>query len=606
MADELLTYYERELTFVRRMAADFAAKYPRVASRLQLEPTTGQTQDPHVERLIEAFAYLTARVHLKIDDEFPEITESILQILYPHYLAPIPSMTIVQFEVDPEQGKLSTGYEIKRHQKLYTRPSGNTTCRFRTCYPVCLWPLDVAAVSIETPGPADASGRTAPAALNLTVRAYRDVRLSQLDMNDLRLFLHGEGQLPYRIYELIFAHCTDVVLRRPGAAALSLGRDALAEAGFGKDEGMLPYSDRSFVGYRLLQEYFHFPAKFLFFDVQKLGALRAGGFENEVTITLLLDAPPPFEQKIEPQNFRLGCTPVINLFDQPAEPIRLDHAHTEYHVIADVRRQRTTEVYSIDSVASVSPATGTSVSYQPFYSFKHSFDRARQQTFWHAARRASTAKDDAGTEVYLTLVDLDFLPSRPASDVVTLSVTCTNRDLPAALPIPSTVGDFSIEGAAPVRRIKALMKPTGTVRPPLRHGAQWRLISHLSLNFLSAVDDGGVGSPEILREILKLYDFSDAQAVQAQILGLAGVKSRQVWRRIRTDRGSGFSRGIETTLEFDESKYVGTGVFLFASILEKFLGLYVSINAFSETVATTAQRGLLKRWPARAGYQPLL
>jgi type VI secretion system protein ImpG len=260
-------------------------------------------------------------------------------------------------------------------------------------------------------------------------------------------------------------------------------------------------------------------------------------------------------------------------------------------------------------VTEFSPTAGQAVSFQPFYSFKHSFARQKQHAFWHATRRPSARKDDPGTEVYLTLVDLDFRPTRPASDVLMVNVTCSNRDLPGALPFGDPDGDFTLEGAAPIRRITSLVRPTRTVRPPLRHGAQWRLISHLSLNFLSPVEgkgETGKGDPEVLQEILKLYDFSDSEAVQQQILGLTGVSSRQVWRRIRSERGSGFARGIEATLEFDEASYVGTGVFLFASVLEKFLGLYVSINAFSEMIATTPQRGVVKRWAPRSGLQPLL
>jgi type VI secretion system protein ImpG len=602
MQDELLTYYERELTFVRRLAAAFAEKYPKIAGRLVLDPNKGESEDPHVERLMQAFAFLTARVHLKIDDEFPEITESLLQILYPHYLAPIPSMSVVQFSLDPEKGKLSTGYTIERHRRLFSKATRDTVCKFRTCYPVTLWPLDVTAVSVDTSDlPAGAQ-----AALTITLRSHRDVRLADLEIDRLRFFLNGEASLVHRLYETIFRNGVGVRLERADGPAVVLGPAAIGEVGFSADEGILPYSSRSFLGYRLVQEFFHFPHKFLFFDVLGLKSLRGSGFGTEARIVLLLNEVPRIEHKLGPENFRLGCTPIVNLFQQTAEPVRLTHAHTEYRIVPDVRRQRTTEVYSVDAVTSLSPGAEQTVSFQPFYSFKHSFERHQQRTFWHATRRQSARKDDPGTEVFLTLVDLDFRPTRPPTEVITVGVTCTNRDLPGVLPFNDPDGDFDLEGAAPVRRILSLVKPTVTIRPPLRHGAQWRLISHLSLNFLSAVESGDDRDPEVLQEILKLYDFSEAPAVQQQILGLSGVSSRQVWRRMRTERGAGFARGIEATLEFDEVRYVGTGMYLFASVLEKFLGLYVSINAFSETVATSKQRGLVKRWPPRAGYQPLL
>jgi type VI secretion system protein ImpG len=606
MRDDLLTYYERELTFVRRMAVGFAEEYPKIAGRLLLEP--GKSEDPHVERLIEAFAFLASRIHLKIDDEFPEITESLLQILYPHYLSPIPSMSVVQFALDPTQGKLASGFTIDRHRRLFSKPGRDTRCEFRTCYPVTLWPIEVEAVRLDAPGPIDAAGKQAAAALTLSLKSVRDVKLKELEIDRLRFFLSGESgssQLEHRLYEIVFGHTVGVELRREGTPPIPLGADAIREVGFEKDEGMLPYSSRSFLGYRLVQEYFHFPEKFLFFDVTRLGALK--NFDQQVDLVLLLDQVPKVDQKLEPKHFRLGCTPVVNLFSRTAEPIRLDHSHVEYRVVPDERRPRTTEVYSVNRVTSLPRGARTPVEFHPFYSFKHSFDRQKVHTFWHAMRRPSERKDDHGTEVFVTLVNLDFRPTQPANDVVVVEITATNRDLPGMLPFGNDPdGDFEIENAAPVRRVHCLTKPTRTIRPPRRYGAQWRLISHLSLNFLSPVEGGDDRDPEVLREILKLYDFGDSAAVQQQILGLSGVSSRQVWRRVRSSRGSGFARGIEATLEFDETAYVGSGVFLFASVLEKFLGLYVSINSFSETVATTKQRGELKRWPPRSGYQPLL
>lgn len=604
MRDELLTYYERELTFIRRMAGEFADKYPKIAGRLLLE--RGKCDDPHVERLIESFALLTARVHLKIDDEFPQITQSLLQVLYPHYLCPVPSMSTVRFVLDPQQGKLSTGYTIDRHQTLYSKTSQETTCRFRTCYPVTLWPLDVQSARADLGRPNDGGGRSPAATITLRLKTLGDATFSELDIDRLRFFLNGEGQLTHGLYEALFATCYRVELRDPsGTIWDTLPAGSIGEVGFEKDQGLLPYSPRSFLGYRLLQEYFQFPEKFLYFDLLNLGRLSARA-SREVDVVFFLERPLRLTQAVEAQNFVLGCAPIVNLFEHVAEPVRLDQAHAEYRIIPDVRRQRTTEVYSIDTVTSVSPQSGTSMEFQPFYSYKHSFERQKHHAFWHATRRPSERKDDAGTEVYLSLVDLDFRPSQPATDVLTIHTTCTNRDLPGQLPFGDPDGDFDLEGAAPVKGVNCLSKPTRTVRPPLGHGAQWRLISHLSLNYLSPVEWGGEREPEVLKEILRLYDFSDSPVIQQQIAGLLSVSSRQVMRRIRSPHGSGFARGIEATLEFDESKYVGSGAYLFSSVLEKFLALYVSINSFSELIATTKQRGVLKRWPPRSGYQTIL
>jgi type VI secretion system protein ImpG len=598
MREELLEYYRRELTFLRKTAEGFAEDYPKIAGRLLLEP--GGSKDPHVERLIEAFAFIAARIHLKLDDEFPEITESLLQVMYPHYLSPLPAMSVAQFSLDPQAKRA----QIDRHRVLYSKSSGGTKCRFRTCYPVSLWPIEVDSVRLET---GDAKAGAVAATLTLNLKTMKDARFAEMaELDRLRFFLDGDSQIVHRVYEALFGHCVGIELRREQGAEVRLGHGAIAEVGFARDEGMLPYSSRSFLGYRLLHEYFHFPQKFLFFDVLGLGALRTAGFDKSASLVFQLDERPKIEGKLDSKNFLLGCTPIINLFQQAAEPIRLTQASAEYRVIVDTRAQLSTEVYAVDSVSSVTPVTGEVTTYQPFYSFRHSFERRQQRAFWHSTRRPSTREKDPGTEVFLTLVDLDFRPTRPAIDVLNVRVTATNRDLPSALPFRTPSGDLELEGAAAVRRVTCLMQPTRTVRPPLRHGAQWRLISHLSLNYLSPVEGGTENDPEVLQEILKLYDFSDSPAVRQQIVGLTGVSSRQVWRRIRSERGSGFGRGIEATLEFDESKYEGSGMFLFSSVLEKFLALYVSINSFSETIATVKDRGVLKRWPPRSGLQALL
>jgi type VI secretion system protein ImpG len=604
MPDDLLTYYERELTFMRQIGAEFAAKYPKIASRLLLE--ADKSEDPHVERLIQAFAYLAARIHHKVDDEFPEITDALLGVLYPHYLAPVPSMSTVQFVPDADQGKLTSGHRIEAGSTLYSQPVNGTPCRFRTCYPVTLWPIEVVSARFDEPDRVSPHPR-AVAVIRLQLRCLGGVTFAGLGLDRLRFFLHGESQLAYTLYEFLLNNTCQVQLRAAEKSGdrkpILLSSSCLRAAGFSADEGMLPYTPRSFLGYRLLQEYFAFPEKFLFFDVCELDRAARAGFGDAMEILICLNRLPRLEQAINAETFRLGCTPIVNLFEQIAEPIRLNHAQTEYRVVPDVRRQSATEVYSIDAVTSSSPDLQEPLPVQPFYSFKHASDRERAEAFWHAMRRPSPKKGDEGTEVYLSLVDFTFQPTLPAADTLTVHVTCTNRDLPGRLPFGGERGEFELEGAAPLSRIRCLKKPTETTRPPLRRGAQWRLISHLSLNYLSICD----GGREALQEILKLYDSSDSAVIRQQIAGITNVTSRHVVGRPTSMPWNGFCRGTEVTIQFDEEKYVGSGVFLFASVLERFLALYASLNSFVQLVATTQQREEpLKRWPPRAGEQLLL
>ncbi|HAF21801.1 MAG TPA: type VI secretion system baseplate subunit TssF [Blastocatellia bacterium] len=310
---------------------------------------------------------------------------------------------------------------------------------------------------------------------------------------------------------------------------------------------------------------------------------------------------------VDASTFRLGCTPVINLFHDLSEPIRLSGKQHEYHVIPDVRRQMAMEIYSIDSVVADDPHQGKSREFKPFYSFHHFDSVGEDSTFWYSTRHPSQRPDDPGTELFITLVDLAFNPHVPATNILSVHTTCTNRDLPSKLPFGGAEGDLESEGALPLSRVRCLTKPTPTMRPPLGRGMQWRLISHLSLNHLSLVKTGANGEPDALQEILFLYDLLDSSATRKQIRGLKRLKSRPAVRQTGTRIGAGFVRGIETTIEFDEEQYVGSGLFLFASVLERFLGLYTSVNSFNQLVATTSQReGILKRWPPRAGEQILL
>jgi type VI secretion system protein ImpG len=624
MRDDLRGYYERELIFLRQMGAEFAEKYPKIAARLLLEAE--RCEDPHVERLIEAFAFLAGRVRLKVDDEFPEITESFLNVLYPHYLAPIPSMAIVQFGA--KAGTLTTGYTVPRGTGLYSQPIKETPVRFRTGYPVTLWPIEVKSATLQSLDPVDTRGKWREAVLKLKLSCLNDTALATLQADDkqrpiesLRFYLNGDPQLIYPLYELLFNHTTRVELR-PGAAGVTkrtqdlrglkaspviMPASALGQVGLEADESLLEYSARSFWCYGLLSEYFSFPEKFLFFDVSGLDLAAKAGFGARFEIHIFLKdvTPPPGTPSAE--TFQLGCAPVINLFKTAAEPIRLTGVQHEYHLIPDVRRQSALEVYSVDSVVADDPQQGRSREFQPFYSFRHAYERETDRTFWYASRRPSLRPEDPGTEVYLTLVDLGFNPHVPANSVLTVHATCTNRDLPERLPFGGKEGTLEVEGAAPVSRVGFLTKPTPTLRPPMRRGAQWRLISHLTLNHLSLVNNGRGGSPDALQEILFLYDLTGSPAARKQVLGIKSVSSRAAVRQTGSRIGSGFVRGLETTIEFDEEQYVGSGLFLFATILERFLGLYASINSFNQLVVKTKQtEGVLKQWPPRAGQQIVL
>ncbi len=613
MRDDLLLYYERELSFLRQMGTEFAAKYPRIASRLLLEPD--KCEDPHVERLLEGFAFLAARVHLKIDDEFPEITESLLSVLYPHYLRPIPSMSVAQFQVDSDQVTPDTGLKLERGSVLNSRPVNGVPCKFQTCYDVTFWPVEVADAEWKSPDRLQPAIKAADAvaAARIELRCPGDLTFGKLALNSLRFYLSGESNVVHALYELLSNNCLQVVVRDPNPRSrlqpVILPARSLQPVGFGEDDGMLPFPGRSFVGYRLLQEYFCFPQKFFFMDLNGLERVCAAGFGNRVEVILLIsqfergDRRQMLELGVSAKTFRLGCAPIVNLFPQTAEPILLDHAHYEYPVVPDVSRRKAMEIFEVTEVLSLNPESGDVRTFEPLYSFRHGRGGGNADAFWRAARRQSGLRDDEGTDLYLSLVDLSGRPVTPNVDSLTVRTICSNRDLPSRLPFGNEAGDFELQGAVPLKRIVALIKPTDTLRPALAQDSLWRMISHLSLNYLSLVEQGR----EALQEILRLYNFTGSPYLEKQIEGLVSLTSRRHFARVVSQDGVAFARGTQVDMEFDEEQFVGGGVYLFAAVLEHFLGLYVSMNSFSQLRARTRQRKeILKQWPPRAGRKILL
>ncbi len=613
MRDELLNYYERELTFLRQMGAEFADKYPKIARRLLLEPT--QCEDPHVERMIEAFAFLAARVHLKIDDEFPEITEALLGVIYPHFVRPVPSMSVAELSSDPENAALITGFPVPRGAVLNSRPIDGLPLRFRTSFDVTLWPIMISGTQWKTPdrlSPAPKSSG-ATAALRTEIRYAPGVLPDKLNLRSLRFFLNGEAALIHSFYELLCNNTMQILLRdlTPGSrkAPITLPASCLQAVGFHENEALIPYPRRSFEGYRIIQEFFHFPEKFFFMELSGLEELIGSGFKTGFELVVLIsrferpDRMQQLEVGIGPNSLKLNCTPIINLFKQTAEPILLSHNKAEYGIVPDVRRPLAMEVFSVEEVLSSNPSSGDITYFEPFYSYRHGATREAKQTFWQSMRRQSTRRNDDGTEVSLSLVDLSGRPMRPDFDAITVRTICSNRDLPARMPIGNEAGDLEPQGLAPIRKVTILRKMTAPVRPPVGKGALWRLISHLSLNYLSLVEDG----KESFQEILRLYDFENSPALQKQILGITSISSQRHFARLVSLNGISFARGLKIDMELDEEQFVGAGAYLFASVAERFLALYVTMNSFSQlTVRTKQRKEVLGAWPPRTGQQILL
>lgn len=615
MTDELLPYYNNELEFLRRAGSEFAEAKPRIAARLRM--SGGLPDDPHVERLIEAFAYLNARTRHKLDDDFPEITEAFLNIVFPHYLVPVPSASIVKFALDRGQADQTDGQRVPKGTEVETevvhgKGIDGETCRFRTAYPVHVWPMALTGAAYNghpfVAPPARFADRS-ESVCHIECRTFAEsVHFAQLPLRELRLHLHGHTRYVYDLYELFHCNLLGIAIA-PSAkapAAALLPPTALRPVGFQPEEGLFEYPARSFVGYRLLTEYFAFPHKFMFFDVAQIPARALAELGNELHLFFYFDRYlGDLENVVGRDTFHLGCAPAVNLFRKRSEPIRLTFTQSEYRVVPDSHRPLANEVYSVERVMATSPKN-EEIEFRPFYSFKHAEDARRQETFWYASRRRAgyaAGEVDSGLECYLTLVDLGFRPSVPHDWTIHVDTLCTNRDLPRRLPFGGGQPHLQVAGKALVRA-SCLTAPTMPLRPELRHGTMWRLISHLTLNHISLINDTDGASA--LREILSLYNFRDSPETEDIIDGLLSVQSKRIVGRAGGS-AAGICRGLHVRLHFDEDKFSGGGLLLYAAVLERFLGLYTSINSFTKVTATSKQREKdIHTWPPRSGEQALL
>lgn len=607
--DTLLPYYERELTFLRRLSHDFARRHPKVASRLLL---SGEAcEDPHIERLIESFAFLTGRIHKKLDDDFPEITDSLLQVIYPQYLRPFPSASIASFNCAHAAAQLTKPARIARNTPLNTRPVRGVPCRFKTSYDVDIWPLRIDSASFENAfdsyGLRGELARAASAVIRLDISALSEqTGIDALPLGKIRFFLNGDPSLVALIREALFSKAVGIwVSTAISSDKFELPLSAIHPVGFAAEEVMLDQDARSHRAYQLMLEYFAFPEKFNFIDLD-LSSLKGKLAPQTRTIELRIGlrrvvdhhAAGNLLDRLSKENFLLGCTPVINLFDQAPEPIRVTNMATSYPIIVDSRRPQAYEIYDIKRVSKVQQSSdGEAVNeFRPFYSLRHGEAHDGPARYWHASYVDETVSSNYTMEI--SLVDSTLDAQRSETNTLSLDLVCTNRDLPSQLPFGLGEGDLFIEGGSIAKTIHFLRKPTQTFRFPRGRGAQWRLISHLSLNHLSLSGPG----VEAIKEILTLYDITRSVQNNRQINGIVSIEQRPAMARIGGNPFPTFARGMEIRITVDESHYAGIGLFMFAQILDHFFGLYVHTNSFTQLVILSKQSGQeLLKCPARNG-----
>ena len=657
--DDLLPHYERELAFLRTRAGDFAKQYPKIAGRLQLSGDVGD--DPHVERLIEAFAFLSARIHKRLDDDFPLFTEALLEVLYPHYLRPFPSCAIARFDLGAQATQMSKAVSVPRGTSLSSRPVKGVTCRFRTTADVQLLPLEVVEVghrhTVQAPtGTSVPAGVTSVLSITLLKRSPQ-VSWGALLSRPWRVHLDGESSQVSVLREALCRRTRAVRFawqpHQPWQAPAS--PTALPQpAGFGDDEALIDWDERAHPAYRLLAEYFGFAEKFNFVDMpalcsprgvsgvnpaesggavghaqaqaQGIDSLAGAGVDAEpaqLVCHLLMDGlradsdEARLLETVNASNIVLGAVPVINLFPHAADPIRVTHRQAEYPVVVDGRRAHGHEVHSLLRVHRVRQTAHGEVidEVRPFFSLQHDelLDAIDAQAddgaqphclaYWQMRRDEDLAERSPGHEVSISFVDASQNPMTPAVETLSLDVMATNRDLPHLL-APGTVGgDLFMEGGGPARNITLLRKPTRSHRIERGKGMLWRLVSQLSLNHLS-LTAGGI---DALRELLRLYDLPHSASNRRQIDGLVAIEFQADTAWIPGEPFATFVRGTLVKLTVDEDSFVGSGLGLFASVMDRFFGLYVHVNSYAKLQVLSARSGeVLLTCAPRHGDRQLL
>lgn len=624
MNPHLFELYQRELQHVREMGGEFASEFPKVAGRLGLE--TLECSDPYVERLLEGFAFLTARVRLKIEASHSQLARQLLEMIYPTYLSPTPSMVVTEFFPSLSEGSLAQGVVLERGTRLrgQTAPDEKTECDFRTAHDLTLWPVQIesmkylgSAAAIDTAG--IRSGHADRTALQLTLRTVGGYDFSELPIENLSLYLNGSDSQGSILYEQLFRHTRSIAVVSQGRQIQSpRAAPTLQRQGFADTEALLPVTRRGFQGYRLIQEYFAFPERFLFARIQGLQPLLQRCTSETVELVFSFDnRNDRLFDTLGVENFRLNCVPAINLFPKAADRIHLDKGRHRYHIIPDRTRPMDFEVYSVGKVTGFSGRQAEQQDFHPFFGGnerqrgEHGFYglEREQRLLSSRQKRRGPRASYTGSEVFISLVDERDAPYRSDLRQLAIDTWCTNRDLPLQMPVGRQDTDFNLDVGAPVDSIRCLHGPT-LPRPSRAHFKDaWRLVSNLNLNYLSldsvTSSDGGEAAA-MLRQMLELYSDTTRGTDVRQLEGILSVRSEPVVRQLKHRSHVEMARGMQVVIRIDESAFEGSGAYVLGAVLEQFFARHATVNSFTETVLESVQRNEIQRWPVSIGQRSTL
>lgn len=583
-------YFRDELAFLRLQGREFADAYPELTRFL-----SEQNTDPDVERLLEGFAFLTGNLRAKIEDEFPELTHGLLNMLWPNYLRPVPSMTIMQFSVIP--GAIAQPAVVRQGCQLDSLPLDEVTCHFQTCHDTWVYPADIRHIAAQ-------SGNDL-STISLDIALHAPLPLSELQLDKLRFFLGGDSYTAYELYFWLSNQLSHIELEIDGKRFRQEAK-ALKSVGFERDDALLPYPNNVYSGYRILQEYFCFPESFLFFELSGGEWPKQPLPVSEFKVHFCFDRPLPAELKIRPDSFMLNCVPAINLFQHDSEPVNLNGRQAEYPLKASYRHADSFEIFSVDQVegwveGNLGRSRGTPRIYQPFESFQHQIERAKQRLALYYRVRVKEAVSGDGFEHSLSFVRGDETTTVELDESISVTLTCTNRSRAARLKVGSVCVPT---GSSPsFATFRNLIRPTRPLRPALDGSLHWTLISNLSLNYVSLL------RRDALVQVLRTYDFPalhDKQAEQASRKRLAGIEEIETKPVDRLVRGMPV-RGLKSVLSIRQSAFGSEGeLYLFSTVLAHFFSLYASVNAFHLLEVVNLDNKERYQWPVQIGQHSLM
>jgi len=625
MDHKFLDYYNQELTFMKEMAGEFAEKHPKIASRLGMHGV--EVADPFVERLIEAFCFLSARTQLKLDAEFPKFTQRLLDIVYPNYNAPTPSMGVVQLVPNSKEGDLTQGYLVPKNSTFHTKilPGENSRCEFRNGQEVMLWPIEITEVRLTSIPPDMPNlekhriqSSRLKGALRIRLKLHDDKVFSQLTSLDrLPLYIDGDERIVSHLFELLHTSHVAMIIRSGDEKDrdVVISQHPLAFEGLSPDQTLLPLSWNMFHGHNLIHEYFTCRQRFYFFTLTQLSAGLKNNHTSEAELIVLLDRlPQELIGHVDPSKFLLFCTPVINLFPKIVDRIEVNRALNAFHVVPDRSRPLDFEVFSVNKVLGQQAEKNEEVVFNPLYQTRHC-DSGNFGRYFSIQREARIREDGRrkydtrtpylGTEVFVSLVDQQEAPYADRIRYLTVEAMVTNRDLPRLI-AKSDGYDLSMPDAVPILGASFICQPSAPRAPFALGESAWRLIRQLSFNYLPLSDMEHNSGGESLRNMLRLFlNGSDHQS-NAQVDSLIGCRTEPVTRRLPGEGLLVYGRGIRCMLTVDEQGFSGISPYLFGLIMENYLSRHASINVFTETELHSMQRGKVAGWPGRPGKRGAL